>query len=256
MTADEERRIHADQEVVQIGELDLHLNRSEDQAPGANNLYLGGGSGAGYGPHAYGVPFPESNSNGGGENVAAPGPIELFDDDNDRPFTLLQSNQSQPLSLFANHPRSGQVSGRHTPSGSVHHSRPSSVLLTIFNEPVRDLPGSRSISRANSTTGSRQHSRGGSTEYLNPNPSAAGEPGDHPLSVSRVLSTESLGPFDEARNPETISHFDQDVDLNHLELTPQQVEEENLRRADQRRRQKEIESRLASLRDKGRGDYV
>jgi len=48
----------------------------------------------------------------------------------------------------------------------------------------------------------------------------------------------------------------QDVDLNHLELTPQQIEEENLRRADQRRRQKEIESRLASLRDKGRGDYL
>ncbi|KAK3818640.1 MAG: hypothetical protein J3Q66DRAFT_175780 [Benniella sp.] len=256
MTADEEGRFHAGQEVVQTGGFDLRLNRSEDQAPGTNNLYLGGGSGAGLGPHAYGGPFPESNNNGGGENIAVPRPIELFDDDNDRPFTLLQSNHSQPLSLFANHPRSGQVSGGHTPSGSVHHSRPPSVLLTIFNEPVRDLPGSRSLSRANSTTGSRLHSRGGSTEYLNPNPSAADEPGDHPHSVSRVLSTESLGPFDETRNPETIPHFDQDVDLNHLELTPQQIEEENLRRADQRRRQKEIESRLASLRDKGRGDYV
>jgi len=71
--------------------------------------------------------------------------------------------------------------------------------------------------------------------------------------MSRVLSTESLGPFDETRNPETIP---QDVDLNHLELTPQQTEDENLRRADQRRRQKGIESRLASLRDKGRGDYL
>jgi hypothetical protein len=190
------------------------------------------------------------------KNVATPGPIELLDDGKHRPFTLLQSNQSQPLSLFANHPRSGQVSGGHTPSGSVHHLRPPSVLMTIFNEPVRDLPGSRSISRANSTTGSRLHSRGGSTEYLNPNPSAADEPGDHPPSVNRVLSTESLGPFDETRHPETISHFDQDVYLNHLELTPQQIEEENLRRADQRRRQKEIESLLASLRDKERGDYV
>ena len=173
-----------------------------------------------------------------------PGPIELFDDDKDRPFTLRQSNQSQSLSLFANHPRSGQVSGGHTPSGPVHHLRPPSVLMAIFNESVMDLPGSRSISRANSTTGSRLHSRGGSTEHLDPNPSAADEAGDHPPSVNRVLSTESLGPFDETRNPETIPHSGQDVALNHLELTPQQIEEEN-------HRQEEIESRLASLRDKG-----
>ncbi|KAK3818721.1 MAG: hypothetical protein J3Q66DRAFT_368790 [Benniella sp.] len=109
--------------------------------------------------HRVGVQFPESNNNGGGENIAAPGSIELFDDDNDRPFTLLQSNQSQPLSLFANHPRSGQVSGGHTPSGSVHHSRPPSVLMNVFNEPVRDLPRSRSVFRTDSTMGSRLHSQ-------------------------------------------------------------------------------------------------
>jgi hypothetical protein len=113
---------------------------------------------------------------------------------------------------------------------------------------VRDLPGSRSISRANSTTGSRQHSRGGSAEYLNPNPSAADEPGDQPPSVSRVLSTESLGPFDETRNPQTIP---QEVDLNHLELTPQQIEEENLRRAGRRRRQKR--DRVSPCQSTGQG---
>ncbi|KAF9941918.1 Potassium channel [Modicella reniformis] len=238
----------------------LPSNRSVNHTPETNDLYLrGGGSGPGHEPYAHGVPLSGSNSKENGEDTrtSAPRPLELFVDD-DRPYTPQQSNHSQPLSIFSNHPRSEQGSTAHTPSGSIHHSRPPSVLMTIFDEPVRNLQGSRLVSRTNSLSTSRSHSRGTSTERLvsGASPAESQEPeGHNPPFPSSVISDVGVGPFDEIRNPETIPHFDQDIDLNHLEMTPQQIEEEKKRRAELRR-EREIEARLAILRERGRGDYA
>jgi hypothetical protein len=65
-----------------------------------------------------------------------------------------------------------------------------------------------------------------------------------------------IGPLDMIPTHETRPHFEQDVDLNHAELNVQQVEAERQMQEDLRRREREIEARLATLRAKGRGVYA
>ncbi|KAG0301042.1 Potassium channel [Dissophora globulifera] len=236
-----------------------------------NHLFLGGGVGAGYGPHAYGVPFPgvgtESQSGiaAGGESSAL-GPIQLFDDDDDHPYCVADVDDSQPRSLFSNYPRSPGQNNSGVPAPSE--------LITIFNEPVRDLPRSRSASTANSPSHSR--SRAGSEARM-PSGRSSGQStptialtlaalqahslasprppqGSRASLQSQASSEISIGPFNETRDAETIPRFEQDVDLNRTELQPEQYAEERRRRRDLRRREREIEARLARLGAKGRED--
>jgi hypothetical protein len=253
--------------------------------PNPNNLSLGGGEGAGYGPYAEGVPVSRIGSRHGSAaqlaDVASPEtiPAALFDDDNDHQFTL-RPTTSQPPSLFSNHPRSGNNSAIPSPAGSRQSSRPGSVLMTIFDEPVRNLPGSRSVSRSGSVHGpgagligggggplarvssnpmSQPGSRTGSI-ILSPNGSGispgAGDGAGGATWTTSPSSTRNpesnVGPFNEVRLPASLPHFDDDVDLNQVGATPQQVEEEHRRRVDLRRREREIEARLATLGEKGR----
>ncbi|KAF9127264.1 Potassium channel [Mortierella sp. 14UC] len=265
-----------------------------------DNLFLGGGEGAGYGPYAYGVPLPESRA---GSECGRPGsrvasrsgsaahlnglgnpetvPAALFDDDHDHQYTL-RPMTSRPPSLFSNHPRSGHNSAVTSPAGSRQSSRPGSVLMTIFDEPVRNLPGSRSVSRSGSIHGggsalaraesnpmSQHGSRNGSTAlpFTGPGvgvgPGTVGERnvcvdgggggGTGAVTPGSMGNPElNVGPFDEVRLPSDIPHFDDDVDLNRVDITPQQVEQERRRREDLRRREREIEARLATLGEKGR----
>ncbi|KAF9179682.1 Potassium channel [Haplosporangium sp. Z 767] len=76
---------------------------------------------------------------------------------------------------------------------------------------------------------------------------------DHPGARSPAYSDISVGPFDETRTPNNIPHFDDDVDLNHVECPPQQKEEEHRRRAELRRRQREIEAQLQAEASAGAG---
>ncbi|KAF9101159.1 Potassium channel [Mortierella sp. GBA35] len=257
-----------------------------------DNLFLGGGEGAGYRPFANGNPLPESRvgSEYGHESTTASRagsrvgstthlpsfaspetvPAALFDDDHDHQFTLRPST-SQPMSLFSNHPRSGQNSAMPSPAGSRQSSRPGSVLMTIFDEPVWNLPGSRSVSRSGSIHGSGSGSGAGgnglSRVESNPmsrsgsNPYGGGQRGSGngggggtgTISPASMRSPElNIGPFDEMRSPGEILQFDDDVDLNYVSAGPQQVEEERRRREDLRRREREIEARLATLGEKGR----
>ncbi|CAO3564209.1 unnamed protein product [Mortierella alpina] len=183
--------------------------------------------------------------------------------DHERSF---RPSMSRPMSLFSNHPRSGHNSAVQSPASSRPSSRPPSVLMTIFDEPVTNLPGSRPASRAPSLAEiARVDSRDSSTARWQPAPHMAGLgiSGDgtggtgyggregvrssistgHALSPS--LSETSVGPFDEVRNPETIQRFGDDVDLNRAELHPQQVNDMQRYRADLRRREHEIEAQQA-----------
>ncbi|KAF9559689.1 Potassium channel [Mortierella alpina] len=180
--------------------------------------------------------------------------------DHERSF---RPSMSRPMSLFSNHPRSGHNSAVQSPASSRPSSRPPSVLMTIFDEPVTNFPSSRPASRAPSLAEiARVDSRDSSTARWQPATHMAGlgisgdgaghVHGDgvspntgarHPLSPSS--SETSVGPFDEVRSPETIQHFDDDVDLNRAELHPQQVEDMRRYRADLRRREHEIETQQA-----------
>ncbi|KAF9136924.1 Potassium channel [Mortierella sp. GBA39] len=255
-----------------------------------DNLFLGGGEGAGRGPFAEGVPSPDSSAGSEYGQESRPGsrigsrhgsvaqlagvaspeitPATLFDDDNGHQYTL-RPTTSQPLSLFSNHPRSGNNSAMPSPTGSRQSSRPGSVLMTIFDEPVWNLPGSRSASRSGSIRGSGTgliEGGGGPLARVSSNPMSQpgsrtgsivmplnGSGGSGATSPASARSPESIvGPFDEHRLSADLPHFDDDVDLNHVGATPQQIEEELRRREDLRRREREIEARLATLGEKGR----
>ncbi|KAG0264944.1 hypothetical protein BGZ95_003459, partial [Linnemannia exigua] len=150
--------------------------------------------------------------------------------------------------------------------------------------PVRNIPGSRSVSRSGSIHGggsalarvesnpmSQPGSRNGSTVLsFNGLGVGVGPGGGSPVigndsnlygrggggAGSVTLGSRSpeshVGPFDEVRSPSDIPRFDDDIDLNHIDITPQQVEQERTRREDLRRREREIEARLATLGEKGR----
>ncbi|KAF9956591.1 Potassium channel [Mortierella alpina] len=190
--------------------------------------------------------------------------------DHERSF---RPSMSRPMSLFSNHPRSGHNSAVQSPASSRPSSRPPSVLMTIFDEPVTNLPGSRPASRAPSLAEiARVDSRDSSTTRWQPAPHMAGlgisgdgtggtglgrgEGARSSTSTGPVLSPSlsetSVGPFDEVRSPETIHHFDDDVDLNKAELHPQQVEDMQRYRADLRRREHEIEAQQAHSRGRKR----
>lgn len=263
-----------------------------------DNLLLGGGESAERGPFAEGVPLSDSRAGSEYGQESRPGsrigsrhgsaaqlagmaspetiPTALFDDDHDHQYTL-RPTTSQPLSLFSNHPRSGNNSTVPSPVGSRQSSRPGSVLMTIFDEPVRNLPGSRSVSRSGSIRGPETgliEGGGGPLARVSSNPMSqpgsrtgsivmpfngtgispgSGGGGSGATSPASTRSPESnVGPFDELRLPADLPHFDDDVDLNYVCATPQQVEEEHRRRHDLRRREREIEARLATLGEKGR----
>ncbi|KAI8604120.1 hypothetical protein EDD21DRAFT_238757 [Dissophora ornata] len=252
------------------------------------NLLLGGGTGARYGPHAYGVPLPGSvaeddaglrgrsrqRSEGHYLSPASSEVLQVSDDDGDydgdHQQIMRATADHRPPSLFSNHPQSGQSSRAPSCAGSAHHSRPSSVLMTIFDEPVLNLPRSRSISRTDSVLAAAAGSLQPRPRTVSETPlmeadrsdraqrssgqSSTGPAASRP-SIQSNASEVSIGPFDETRNPETLPHFEQDVDLNHLELEPEQYEQERRRRADLIRREREVEARLARLGAKGRGDY-
>lgn len=265
--------------------------------PNPDNPFLGGGEGSVYGLYAEGTPLPDSRAGSvyGQESrpdshhgsaaqlvgVASPEiiPAVLFDDDNDHQFTL-RPTTSQPPSLFSNHPRSGNNSAVPSPAGSRQSSRPGSVLMTIFDEPVRNLPGSRSVSRSGSIHGSGTGQIGGGGPLARVSSNPMSHPGSRNGSIilpsngsgispgavdsggggvtgttspASTWSPESnVGPFGEVRLPADLPHFDDDVDLNLVGATPQQAEEGHRRRQDLRRREREIEARLATLGEKGR----
>ncbi|KAI1315057.1 Potassium channel [Mortierella claussenii] len=228
------------------------------------NLFLGGGVGAGYGRHAYGVLPPDlSASSRLISETASPvhpmdndqqqEPIQLFDDDESDPHYTIHATAYQPMSLFSNHPRSGhnRTGASPSPSGSTNSSRVPSVLMTIFDEPVLNLPGSRTASRSNSLATPPSRSRAGSGALLISGQQQAQR--QHSQPQSPAASETSIGPFDEG--PRMRPHFDNDVDLTHVEASTQQVEDERQLERDLRRREREIEARLARLGAKGRADY-
>ncbi|KAG0369926.1 hypothetical protein BC939DRAFT_473594 [Gamsiella multidivaricata] len=255
--------------ITLVHEPTLPLNNEETSSASniPDNLFLGGGAGAGYGLHAYGVPQSgskseleaglEARSNIDFQRPMTPtsGPTQLMEnEDNGRQLTVHASN-SRSRSLFSNHPRSGQSSAMHSPTGSAQHSRPSSVLMTIFDEPT-NLSKSRTASRASSVSGPQHRTRNESSNDLYTGEGDDNSSGTRPPLGGPARSDISIGPFDEVRNPDLIPHFDDDVDLNHAELNPQQVDEEHRMQEQLRRREREIEARLATLRGKGRGDYA
>ncbi|GJJ69946.1 potassium channel subfamily K, other eukaryote [Entomortierella parvispora] len=256
--------------------------------PQGNNLFLGGGVGAGYGPFAAGVPMPDSRT--GSEYGYSPAGSRmgsragsttqlqglflapsthqaLFDEDMDHQTTLHASSASRPGSLFSNHPQGSRLP---SPAGSAQSSRAPSVLMTIFDEPVHHLPGSRAVSRTNSVAGgssSRPISRAnsfsrngqglGQVQQQNMTPPSlsdvnyqvplhqarsplSGSPPIRSLTISEI----SVGPFGEPRDPESIHRFGDEVDLNHAEINPQQVEEERRWREEMGRRRRELEARM------------
>ncbi|KAF9112852.1 Potassium channel [Mortierella sp. AM989] len=298
LNAMEEAQFHSDQSTVYVEKPSAPLahettllNKQETASPtSSNNLFLGGGIAAGYGRHAYGVPMSGSGAESAANTqtefmpvvqpasptvvscssaMPAPEPTQLFDDDGHHQLTLHVSS-SQPPSLFSNHPHSGQNSAVHSPSGSISSTK-SPVLMTIFDVPVLDLPGSRTVSRNNSLSIRNQQSRSRASsnaqrrksEKSNSSSSNSVLDGDGeaesstqnqpPSSYTRVSSDVSIGAFDETRNPETIAQFDQNIDPNHIVPSSQQIEERQ--QQDMKRREKEIEARLARLGPKGRADY-
>ena len=219
------------------------------QPPNTDNLFLGGGEGAGYGPFAYGIPLSDSRAGSEYGQEPAPAsmaesrigsatPLALFDDDHGHQFTLRPST-SQPMSLFSNYPRSGQNSAMPFPAGSRQSSRPGSVLMTIFDEPVWNLPGSRSVSRSGSIHGSgsgagvvaggngvsrvesNPMSRSGNIPYGGGQGGSGGGDTGTVSPVSTRSPESNIGPFDEMRSPGEIPHFENDVDLNHVGAGPQ-----------------------------------
>ncbi|KAG0004475.1 Potassium channel [Entomortierella chlamydospora] len=264
------------------------------ESSSSNKLFLGGGTSAGYGRHGYGVPTSEAEampktdsptklkkvniqpappvvSSSSSSSVARPSEaIQLFDSDVDsHQLTIHSSSSSQPLSLFSNHPRSGQSSAVHTPSGSISSTVTPPVLMTIFDVPAWDhknpqtgsrnsslsVPNQQSRSRANSNARRIGEISGHQTNDQTEDEAESSHHNQAPSTRSRVSSEISIGPFDETRTPETIPRFDDDVDLNHIDLTPEQIENERKRREDLKRREREIEARLARLGPKGRADY-
>jgi len=264
--------------------------------PQGRNLFLGGGVGAGYGPYAAGVPMPDSRAGseyGGcspagsrmGSRASSTAQLQglflppsthqaIFDEDFDHQTTLHASAASRPGSLFSNHPHGSRLP---SPAGSVQSSRAPSVLMTMFDEPVHHLPGSRTVSRNNSVVGasssqpiSRKNSfsRGGQTlgQQLQPQqqrlpqqpmplPSeVSSQPplvqprsslaGSSPLMRSPAISEISVGPFGEVRDLESMLYFEDQVDLNHAEINPQQVEEERRWHKEVKRRRRELEARM------------
>ncbi|KAG0348603.1 Potassium channel [Podila humilis] len=252
---------------------------------GTERLYLGGGVGAGYGTHAYGVPTvpnqhdafdsiaantynatsPSSNIH---NNFAHSIPASLYDDELDHQVTI-HGSDSRPLSLFSNH---YNRSGYNSPVESRVSSRTPSVRMTIFDEPVPvpplSRPGSNNVSRSGSVVGQQGHGHGYGQGHVNQSsqsqsPSRSTSPtsptsvrtgsvftsippsgtvaptgfglgmsgipsmsiGDSGGTNSRVPSPDanSLGPFDETRDAESIPHFEQEVDLNHLEMSPELI---------------------------------
>lgn len=248
-------------------ELDQPQQGQPQTAAEPQGLFLGGGAGAGYGTHAYGVPL-SPNQYDTFDSLSSPpqphhfvlpisAPASLFDDDLDHQITI-HGSDSRPMSLFSNHYRSGHNSVIGSPVGSRPSSRPSSVRMTIFDEPVPvpslSRPGSRNVSRSGSPVGG-SYSRAGS---VFPQSSGAttglgiggidsmspGSPGTGTGSAMHSPDV-SIGPFDEVRDAEHVLQFDDDVDLNHLEMSPELVQAEYARRKDMRRREREVEAQLA-----------
>ncbi|KAF9319393.1 Potassium channel [Podila horticola] len=248
-------------------DLDRPLQGPPQTVAESQGLFLGGGSGAGYGTHAYGVPFSPNQIDTFDNMPASPqpqhfvlplsAPASLFDDDLDHQASI-HGSDSRPMSLFSNQYRSNHNSVIGSPVGSRPSSRAPSVLMTIFDEPVSapnlSRPGSRSVSRSGSLVGG-SHSRTGS--MFPPSSGAttglgiggvdiwtAGSPGSGSGMGSAMHSPEtSVGPFDEARDERL--QFDDDVDLNKLEMSPEMVQAEYARREDMRRREREVEAQLA-----------
>ncbi|KAF9202703.1 Potassium channel [Haplosporangium sp. Z 27] len=268
--------------------LSLSNESGKKELVNSSNLFLGGGVGAGYGQHAYGVPIPESEAktsntqaafnsviqpaspivNNNGATSSSQEPIQLFDEDDDIHQLTLHSSRSQPLSLFSNHPRSGQNSVNHSPSGSISSTISPPTLMTIFDVPAGDISETRASSRDSSLSAPKRLSRprmNSSALRISETIDTSGDQEDGeselppqsqpPSTRGRESSVVCIGPFNETRNPETIPRFDQDVDLNHIDLSSQQIANEKNRREELRRREKEIEARLARLGPKGRADY-
>ncbi|ORZ26581.1 hypothetical protein BCR41DRAFT_202056 [Lobosporangium transversale] len=258
-----------------------------------NNLFLGGGAGAGYGQHAYGVPRFDSKhaatnnatnnatataantvtANDSNHGNAAP-QIAHFDDDDDNNndnnrYTMHAPSTQAPLSLFSNHPQSTLNNVRPSPAGSARSSRPSSVLMTIFDEPVimenipgssasRSRPGSRTISRNNSN--SRTAAAAAAAAVAATRSRSSRSSSDAMLQQQNVtthptpsnIESMDVGPFNEVRYPGELPQFEDDVDLNHIEPNSQQIQNEQERQQELSRREREIEARLARLGAKGR----
>ncbi|KAG0212577.1 hypothetical protein BGX28_006013 [Mortierella sp. GBA30] len=198
-------------------------------------------------------------------------PLSQLSEDHDHQHTFRPSI-SRPMSLFSNHPRSGHNSAMQSPASSRPSSRAPSVLMTIFDEPVMNV-ASRPASRSPSISGgSRVESMDNLVSRAQPSSQMTGlgitegvreiggegadHDGDRAAGTRRRINPSSsdisIGPFDEVRNPESIPHFDDDVDLNRAELHPQQIEEMRRRREDLRRREREIEAKLSSSSEKNR----
>lgn len=235
----------------------------------SQGLFLGGGASAGYGTHAYGVPIPPGQYDSFDSMPSPPHvqhfmlPISaassLFDDELDHQATI-HGSDSRPMSLFSNHYRSGHNSVIGSPVGSRPSSRAPSVLMTIFDEPVQvpslSHPGSRNVSRSGSLVGGGGTSRTGSmfpqasaTTGLGIGGIDTGTTGTGPGPGSGAESAHSpetsVGPFDEIRDSEHRLQFDDDVDLNHLEMSPELIQAEYARREDMKRREREVEAQLA-----------
>ncbi|KAF9408860.1 Potassium channel [Podila epigama] len=205
-------------------------------------------------------------------------PASLLNDDLDHQITIYNSD-SRPMSLFSNHLRSGYNSAVVTPAGSRGSSRAPSVLMTIFDEPIpsRSKPASRDVSRSGSIIGRAQSTADSAAQQsqqhlpLGQAPAQAavqtleqsqiqgqahesshmglGITGSSLASVVASPAEDvSIGPFDEVRIPKAAQPFDDDVDLNHVELSPELFQAEYDRRKDMRRREREIEERLANSR--------
>ncbi|KAG0051445.1 Potassium channel [Gryganskiella cystojenkinii] len=232
-----------------------------------DHLFLGGGTGAGYGPYAFGVPLPESRAGSDYEGHSSAGSRvgsrasstthlqglflppstaqALFGEEADHQASIQASSSvSRPGSLFSNHPH---ASRQQSPPGSAQSSRASSVLMTIFDEPAHQWPGSRSVSRNNSIS---RPARSPLSPVLVSPPPLARTVVSPPISESNV----SVGPLDEVRELGTQPHFEEEVDLNHAEMNPRQVEEERRWQQELERRQRELEARLAASEDLDAGD--
>lgn len=227
----------------------------------SQGLFLGGGAGAGYGTHALGVPtlpgqYDSFDSMPPSPHLQhfmlpIPAPVSLFDDELDHQATI-HGSESRPMSLFSSHYRSGHNSAMGSPVGSRPSSRAPSVRMTIFDEPVQvpslSRPGSRNVSRSGSLVGGTPR-----TGALFPQASAMTglgigglDTGPTGPGTGSIHSPEtSVGPFDEVRDSEHLLQFDDDVDLNHLEMSPEMIRAEYARREDMKRREREVEAQLA-----------
>ncbi|KAF9021663.1 Potassium channel [Haplosporangium bisporale] len=227
----------------------------------SQGLFLGGGTGAGYGTHALGVPIQPGQYDSFDSMPSPPHlqhfmlPISasasLFDDDLDHQATI-HGSDSRPMSLFSNHHRSSHNSVIGSPVGSRPSSRAPSVLMTIFDEPVQvpslSHPGSQNVSRSGSFVGGGTPRTGavfpqaGATTGLGIGGVDTGTTGSETGSMHSPET--SVGPFDEVRGSEYRLQFDDDVDLNHVEMSPELVQAEYARREDMKRREREVEAQL------------